>query len=178
MKIDLKDGYCVSCGRESGVLYRSCPYCGEQVWHPLWRRVIRGYTFFILPLLLATTALLNHASWSCLWQICRNGAWLWQGVLGISTGLLLMPRHDKQLMLTSSKEHGLWLLNSLAASILLLLCAVVSARHLRLTVPLDAADWLLVGACWSSALLIPFSLNSGWWRVALAGLIMLSLLLA
>ncbi|MDD2600673.1 MAG: hypothetical protein PHO37_15875 [Kiritimatiellae bacterium] len=177
VKINLKDGHCVSCGRESGVLYRSCPYCGERVWHPLWRRVVRGYTLFMLPLLLTTAALINPASWSALWELCCNGALLWQGVLGVSLGLLLMPRHDKRLILTSSKEHLLWLLNSLAASVLLLLCAVVSARLLRLTTAPGAAEWLLVAACWISALLIPNTLNSGWWRVGLAGLILLALLL-
>ena len=177
LKINLKDGYCVSCGRESGVLYRSCPYCGERVWHPLWRRLAKGYTLFILPLLLAITALVNPASWSSFWELCCNGVWLWQGVLGVSIGLLLMPRDDKRLILTSSKEHLLWLLNSLAASVLLLLCAVVSTRPLRSNVSLDAADWLLVATCWSSALLIPLALNSGWWRVILAALIVLALLL-
>lgn len=176
MQINLKDGYCVSCGRESGVLYRSCPYCGELVWHPLWRRVVRGYVLVILPLLLAAMVLTNAASWSSLWVLGLNGTRLWQGVLGVSAGLLLMPCDGKRLILTSSREHAWWLFNSFAASSLLLLCAFVSGCALRLTDSPTAMEWLLVAACWTGALLLPFVLNSGWWRVALAGMITLALL--
>mgnify|MGYP005829842649 CR=1 FL=1 len=55
----LKAGVCVSCGRESGRFYRACPYCGERVWQPMWRRAGK----LALPLLsLASVAALLEAA--------------------------------------------------------------------------------------------------------------------
>ncbi len=177
MKIDLKDGFCVSCDRESGVLYQCCPYCGERVWHPLWRRVIRVYILLILPLILAAAVLINSASLKPLWEAGRKGTWVWQSLIGLSAALLLMPRCDRTLILTSSKGHAMWLLNSLAASVLLLLCAVAGAAALHMNSGSAALAWQLTASV-AGAVLIPFVLNCGWWRVALAGVIALALLVA
>ena len=176
MNIDLKDGFCVSCDRESGVLYQSCPYCGESVWHPLWRRLIRGYTLFVLPLALLAAIMLNLSRFKPLWELCAGGSWIGQSVIVISMGLLLLPLRDKKLILTSSRGHVMWLLNSLAASVLLLLCALTAVLVLRFTVIPGGVIWLCAAIALSGALLIPLVLNSGWWRVVLAALIVMGLM--
>jgi hypothetical protein len=38
-------------------------------------------------------------------------------------------------------------------------------------------DWLAVLVALTGMMLVPFALNSGWWRVLLAGLLTLGLLL-
>ncbi|MDA3923675.1 MAG: hypothetical protein PF904_03135 [Kiritimatiellae bacterium] len=176
MKINLKDGFCVSCDRESGVLYHTCPYCGESVWHPLWRRAIRGYLSYLLPLLLLTTLAMYRSGFGSLLKSCRDGAPLLQCAVIISASLLLTPRSDKTLILASRRDHLLWLLNSFTASLLLVLCAVVPALLIRFCEHPGAGEGVFVVLAVVSAGLVPLALNSGWWRVLLAALIALSLL--
>ena len=171
MKIDLKDGFCVSCGRESGVLYNTCPFCGESVWHPNWRCAIRFYVRLIMPFFLLTTLALNYSGFKTIWSLISGGAWQWQCAVVISTGLLLTPRHDKRLILTSSWNHLLWLLNSLAASLLLLLCVFVPLLVLAFNTRPTVWDWFLAATAFAGSFLVPMALNSGWWRVVLAALV-------
>ena len=171
MKIDLKDGFCVSCGRESGVLYNICPFCSEAVWHPKWRCVLRFYVRLVMPFFLLAALVLNHSRFKTMWRFISGGAWQWQCVVVISAGLLLIPRHDKSRIMTSSRNHLLWLLNSLAASLLLLLCALVPLLALAFNTSSEVWDWFLAASAFAGSFLVPMALNSGWWRVALAALV-------
>ena len=120
--------------------------------------------------------MINLSDLKSLWLVCVAGGWLWQSVIVISVGLLLLPLCDNKLILTSSNGHVMWLLNSLAASVLLLMCALATVLLLRFTTVPVFISWLCVAIALSGALLIPLVLNSGWWRLALAGMIVLGLL--
>lgn len=58
LKKEQQAGVCISCGRRAGLYERACPYCGETVWLPLWRRIGRR----VVPSGMAIVSMLAVAS--------------------------------------------------------------------------------------------------------------------
>jgi len=108
MRSALKDGVCVSCGRESGRHYWHCPYCGEEVWHPLWRR---GACVALLSLPPLLALLLVAVTQPDLRNIAQS---LWTAppamgyLFAAGIGLLLLPPSDNGLVVNSRAEQVRW----------------------------------------------------------------------
>lgn len=163
-RIDLKDGFCVSCGLESGARYHTCPFCGERVWHPLWRRCLHWYITLILPLGALFFPLLNYRFAVDAIRAYAAGSWQLQLLITISAGLLFYPYENRNLILPSSHWRIRWLLNSLFASMVLFLAAALFAGVLRF-VDGHRALRLLCCVISLSGLAVPLVLNCSWWRL-------------
>ncbi len=160
-RINLKDGFCVSCGLESGVLYHSCPFCDEMVWHPLWRRALLWYLAVILPIAVVSSLSLNSALLNSALRAYVEGGWQSQLLITLSAALLLLPYENPQLIYPSQRSRFLWMLNSLAALIILLLCALLFSVSLRFS----NNSIVLRSLCCVVALtglLVPLVLNCSW----------------
>ena len=163
-RIDLKDGFCVSCGLESGVLYHSCPFCDELVWHPLWRRILFWYIVAVLPFISMLCLITSSASLHKVLDAYMRGSWQMQLLIASSAGLLFLPYENHKLILSSKKSRLLWVLNSSAASAILLLCMLLFAVTLLLP---DTNPVLRSAACFVavSGFSTPLVLNCSWWRL-------------
>ena len=108
MKRGLKGGVCVSCGRGSGRDYHICPYCGEWVWQPAWRRAARGLLLALPPLLAAALAWRARAGFAdgarALSELSLPSAFL----LAAGVGLLLVPCADDDLTVSTRAELARW----------------------------------------------------------------------
>lgn len=163
-QIDLKDGFCVSCGRESGAVYRSCPFCDELVWHPLWRRLLRWYMTMLLPAGVLILLALDNSSVVNVLKAYLDTGWYLQILIAISAGVLLLPYENRSLILPSERSRILWLLNSLAASVILLLCALLFAVELRYLSSFPPIRLLLASVALTGAF-APLVMNCNWWHL-------------
>lgn len=163
-RIDLKDGFCVSCGLESGVLYHSCPFCDEMVWHPLWRRALFWHIAVALPVVVIFSLTINSTLVNRAFRAYLDGSWQMQLLVALSAGLLLLPYENRSLIHSSQKDRFLWLLNSLAASVILLSGMLLFVLHLRFS---DSSYALQAVVCLFSltAFLVPLVLNCNWLRL-------------
>ncbi len=163
-RIDLKDGFCVSCGLESGVLYHSCPFCDEMVWHPLWRRVLHWYITAALPITVTACLIINSSSLKSALRAYAAGSWQLQLLIAVSAGLLLLPYENQKLIYPSQRSRLLWMMNSLAASAILLLCVLLFTVHLRFS---DNSYALRSLFCLLplTGLSVPLVLNCNWWHL-------------
>jgi len=173
-RADLKDGVCVSCGRQSVPLYRLCPYCGEQIWHPVWRRILTLYAVLLLPIFLIASCAIDKTAWSALSNSWQSMSYQCRVLIVLATGVLLLPHENKHLIFTSSRQRVLWLLNGLAASLILLLCALTVVLHLKFSV-VDTLHQFSVAAIALSGVTVFFVLNCGW--LQLMSTLLLTLLL-
>lgn len=118
MKSELKGGVCVSCGRASGKHYRVCPYCGERVWQPAWRRAACGLLLALPPLLVAALAWGARAGIAdgvrALGGLSTVSAFL----LAVGAGLLLTPCADDDLTVSSPRELARWQAQAVCGSAL------------------------------------------------------------
>ena len=108
MKSLLIPGVCVSCGRASGRYYRSCPYCGEEVWQPRWRRAVQGGLLALPPVLLALLAALTRPDLDGCAQAARAVHPALGFLFAAGTGLLLLPPPDSDVVITSRAEGVRW----------------------------------------------------------------------
>ncbi len=123
MAKDLQAGVCVSCGRNPGRLYWTCPYCGERVWHPLWRRVVCVGVVGLLPLSAMTTAWLVRPDWLRAWRaVCASGP-LAACALAAGVGLLFLPIPDRGRVAPSACDRNRWRCGMAFLGWLLALCA-------------------------------------------------------
>jgi len=100
-----KAGECVSCGRCPGRSYRQCPYCGEQVWHPLWYRLGKGVVVFLPPLLSALLILpVCGPEWrSSLRALCQLHA-VSGFMVATGVGVLILPPAMDGVIVSSRRE--------------------------------------------------------------------------
>jgi len=143
MKSELNSGVCVSCGRAPGRYYRECPYCGERVWQPAWRRAGRIALPALCPLLLAAQA---WALGPALAAPVRLGSGF---LLAAGAGLALLPCDDADVVASSRRELARWQAEALGGSLLMALCALGGAAGLRggAAAPAAWAAALALGAC-------------------------------
>jgi hypothetical protein len=142
----LKAGVCVSCGRESGRVYRTCPYCGESVWQPAWRRACRAALVALPPALLAALVWAARPELTALVQMRAWGGFLFAA----GVGLALLPCRDDDLVVSSRRELRLWQAQAVAGGALMGLCAAAAAAGLKHGQTAGAAAWLAavaLGAC-------------------------------
>lgn len=104
----LKDGACVSCGREPGRHYRRCPYCGEEVWCPLWRSAARAALLAAPPALTALLAAATQPDWMRAVQALRVAHPAVGFLFASGVGVLLMPCADSDLVVSSRAEQVRW----------------------------------------------------------------------
>jgi hypothetical protein len=175
--IALADGVCVACGRVPGALYRSCPFCGERVWHSPWRRLLLLYMSVLLPLLLAAAAAADFAALNALYHSVGAAAALRLLPAALAAGILLLPHENRALLHTASGSRTRWLLNGAAASALLLLCALLLAAQLRFSDGAWSVRLALCALCVSGAG-APLVMNCPWSRLIPAVCLTLALVLA
>ncbi|MFO7936142.1 MAG: hypothetical protein R6V06_00835 [Kiritimatiellia bacterium] len=166
-KIDLKDGFCVSCGLKSGVVYQSCPFCDEMVWHPLWRRIVFRYVVLPLPVLTLIFLFLNSSALAAIADLFAAASWKLQIAVMLPVSVLLLPYENRRLIHTSVKNYFLWLLNALAASVILLLCVLLLVVGVRFS---EDALLLRFVMCITavSASAVPLVMNCNWQRLSAA----------
>ncbi len=170
----LAEGVCVSCGGAPGALYRSCPFCGERVWHTLWHRLLLLYAALLLPLLIAAAAAIDTPAVAALLRSVRAAPALRVLPAALAAGILLLPYENRTLIHTAPGSRVKWLLNSLAASLLLLLCALLLAAQLRFS----GGAWgvrLTLCALAASGASVPLVMNCPWSRLIPASLLVLTL---
>ena len=161
VRIDLKDGFCVSCGLESGGIYRSCPFCDEMVWHPYWRQLLFWYIVTVLPLFITVLLAVNRIALISMAQLIAAASWKIQTAVIIAVSVLLLPYENRRLVYTNSKSYTFWLLNALAASVLILLCSLLFALGFcfsECATGLRFAMYLIS----LSGLTVPLVLNCDW----------------
>lgn len=145
MKSILKCGVCVSCGRKSGKYYRTCPYCGERVWQPRWRRAVCGLLVALPPLLAAALAWGSRAALAdgarALGELPLAAGFL----LAAGTGLLLVPCADDDLVVSSRAELARWQATAVCGSVLCGLHAMAAAVCVACG-PRGAGAWLAAAA--------------------------------
>ena len=145
MKSELKGGVCVSCGRASGKYYRTCPYCGERVWQPGWRRAVCGLLIALPPLLAAALAWGARAALAdgvrVLGELSLTAGFL----LAVGTGLLLVPCDDGDLVVSSRAELTRWQARAVCGSALCGLYAVAGAVSVA-SGPRGTGMWLAAAA--------------------------------
>ena len=165
--IELQDGFCVSCGRESGVVRRSCPFCGETVWHPRWRQSLFWYIVLVLPLGISGWLAVESAAAISVAESLLSASWPHQMSVAVCAGILLLPYENRRLVHPSSGSRRRWLLNALAASCILLLCALLFAVSLRCSA--HKPVWRLLACVPAlSGAAVPLVMNCSWWRLATA----------
>lgn len=108
MKSVLKAGVCVSCGRESGCYYRTCPYCGEQVWQPRWRRAVQVALLVLPPLLLTLFAVTSRPDMGGFARAMHAVHPAAGYLFAAGIGLLLLPSPDSDRVITSRAEGLRW----------------------------------------------------------------------
>ena len=145
MKSELKGGVCVSCGRASGMFYRTCPYCGERVWQPRWRRAVCGLLLALPPLLAAALVYGARAGFAegvcALSELSPLSAFL----LAAGIGLLLSPCADGDLVVSSRAELAWWQALAVCGSALCGLYAAAGAVCVSCG-PRGAGTWLAAAA--------------------------------
>jgi len=171
VKSVLKTGVCVSCGRESGRYYRVCPYCGEQVWQPRWRRAVCAALLALPPLLIATLAVLARPDWAALAQAARRVPPTLGFLFAVGVGLLLTPQADDDLVASSRAELVRWQAVAVGGALLCGGYAAITAVCLCFGRAAGVIAWLtgcVIAACVIAA---PFLFRIPWRALAASALI-------
>ena len=152
----LKAGVCVSCGRGSGSYYRTCPYCGEQVWQPRWRRVGQAGLLALSPLLLALLAGTARPDMAEFARAMRAVHPALGFLFAAGIGLLLLPPPDHDLVISSRAEGLRWHLCALLGGWLMGTGAAVCAVCLTYGRAVGAGVWLTAGVAVLCVAAAPF----------------------
>ena len=173
MKSLLIPGVCVSCGRESGRYYRSCPYCGEEVWQPRWRRAGQGCVLALPPLLLALLAALTRPDLDGFAQAARSVHPALGFLFAAGIGLLLLPPPDHDIVISSRAEGVRWQARALLGGWLMGLSAAACVVCLAYARASGAAAWLAAGTTALCIVAAPF-----FFRIPIRSLVATALLAA
>jgi hypothetical protein len=167
----VKAGVCVSCGRESGRYYRVCPYCSEQVWQPVWRRVFCAMLLALPPLALAALVLTARPDFMALAGRAAS-VWNWVGFLfAAGAGLLLMPYGDDDLVVTSRADLVRWQALALCGSVLCGLYAAAGAVCVTHGQRGGAGVWIMASALATCVSIAPFFFRIPWRSLIAVGMI-------
>jgi len=177
MKSELKSGVCVSCGRKAGRFYRTCPYCGERVWQPVWRRIACLKLLVISPLLVFALLWLAHADWSALARAVRAGhAWA-AFLFAAGAGLLVLPMPDDDRVVSSQAELVRWQAVAVGGSLFCGALSLLAAVSLRFGRTSGAGVWALAIVVWISVAVAPLFFRIPWRAVAASALLAASVAL-
>jgi len=171
MKSVLSAGVCVSCGRLSGRFYRTCPYCGEEVWQPAWRRAVCGALLVLPPLLSVALACGSRPDWAALAQAGQTASPSRGFLFAAGVGLLLVPAPDDDLIVSSQPEQVRWQAVAVGGALLCGGGAAWVAACLTFGRTAGAAAWLsaiMLAACVAAA---PFFFRIPWRALAASALI-------
>ena len=177
MKSVLIAGVCVSCGRESGRHYCVCPYCGEQVWQPVWRRGVCVLLLVLPPLLIVTLVILARPDWVALAQVARRVPSALGFLFAVGVGLLLTPQPDDDLVVSSRAELVRWQAVAVGGALLCGGYAAITAVCLFCGRITGVGIWLLgclIGACVIAA---PFYFRIPWRALVASALIVAAIAL-
>lgn len=104
MKSVLQEGACVSCGRWSGRYSWSCPYCGEQVWHSMWWRLMCALLVGLPPVLVTMLVMSSRPDFALVPQVLGETALSMRILCAAGFGLLLLPYADDKCVVSSLRE--------------------------------------------------------------------------
>lgn len=126
---------CTACDRPVGLYSRQCPYCGESIPEPSWRRWTCATLAGVIPLLLGAALLHARHTWSAFQQEARQvlhdpAAAV---VLAIALALTLLPcvkcpARPGAASAAAGRETVADLANVLFFGMDLLLCALLMSR--------------------------------------------------
>lgn len=173
----MKAGVCVSCGRACGRFYRSCPYCGEQVWQPIWRRVIGVELLALPPLLVGTLALLTRPDWAAFGRAAHSCGPVAGFLFAGGVGLLALPCADDDLVVSSRKELVRWQVIAVGGSLLCGVFAALAAVCLFFGRQTGSGAWLLGSVVWLSVAAAPYVYRVPWRAVIASALIVAAIAL-
>ncbi len=131
------------------------------MWHSNWRRILSVYAAVLLPLFLILMLAFERTLLLSLLAAWHGSSWQLRLLSVIAAGVLLLPYEDRRLIYTSKLQRLGWLLNALAASAILLLCALTFAVRLRFAVA-GSAGHAAVAVIALSGVAVFFVLNCGW----------------
>ena len=177
MKSRLQTGVCVSCGREPGRRYRSCPYCGEAVWRaPAWRAAEAT-----LPAV-ASLALLALVAWArpdahLVAQLARTLHPVAGFLLAVGVGLSLLPCDDSSRVASSRGELLRGQAAGVGGSLLSVLAATTATLCLRAWHVPPAAGWALAACVYVCVAGTPAVFGVPWRAALAAGLAAVALAL-
>ncbi len=171
MKSVLTAGVCVSCGRASGRHYRTCPYCGEQVWQPRWRRAGQAALLALPPLLLAALAASTRPDMAAFARAMRAVHPALGFLFAAGIGLLLLPTPDSDVVISSRAEGLRWQLCAILGGWLMGLCAAASAVCLGYGRATGPVAWLTAGLLAACIIAAPVFFRIPWRSLAAAGLL-------
>ena len=177
MKSILKTGVCVSCGRESGRHYRICPYCGEQVWQPVWRRAVCAALLALPPLLIAALAFLSQPDWVALAQATKKVPPALGFLFAVGVGLLLTPQSDDDLVVSSRAELVRWQVVAVGGTLLCGGYAAAVAVCLFFGHASGVGAWLAAGTTAACIIAAPLFFRIPWRALVAAALIVAAIAL-
>ena len=171
VKSVLTAGVCVSCGRESGRYYLTCPYCGEQVWQPRWRRAGQKALLVLPPLLVTLLAVAARPDMNGFAQAMRAVPPALGFLFAAGTGLLLLPPPDSAVVISSRAEGLRWQLCAILGGWLMVLSAATATVCLNYGRTTGTGTWLLVILIAACVIAAPFFFRIPWRSLAAAALL-------
>jgi len=171
MKSVRKTAVCVSCGREPGLHYWHCPYCGEGVWQPLWRRVARAALLTVPPLLTGTMILLTRPDWRSAVQALRSAHPAIGFLFAAGVGLSLLPQADSDLVVSSHAERVRWQALAVGGTVLCGTYAAVTAACLCFGQAAATGAWLPGSAVIACVAAAPLFFRIPWRAPAAAAML-------
>lgn len=169
MKSVLREGACVSCGRWSGRYFWNCPYCGEQVWHSMWWRLMCGFLIGLPPVLVTALVVSSRPDFTLVPQVLGETALYMRILCAAGLGLLLLPYTDDRCVVSSRRELVQRQTVAACGGVLMGGYAVILAVCLSCgKVPLGVLGWIqaiLLMLCISAA---PCFFRLSWRAVAVA----------
>ncbi len=171
MKSVLTAGVCVSCGRKSGRYYRTCPYCGEEVWQLAWRRAVCGTLLAVPPFLAVALMILSRPDGLALAQAARTVSPTLGFLFAAGVGLLLTPLGDDDLVVSSQAELVRWQAVAVGGALLCGCYAAVAAGCLCFGRAVGVAAWLSAVALAACVLAAPFFFRVPWRALVAAALV-------
>lgn len=152
---NLMPGVCVACARAPGRFYRTCPYCGEQIWWPMWRRVLATTLPVWGGLFSVLTVLLADPDWSRLSQALRSASPLTNFLFVGAGGILLLPLSDADLIVNTRVQRIRWQVLSLCAALWGVGSLAVATTALMFGRTIGWPVCVLAGLTYCSALSLP-----------------------
>lgn len=162
VKSVLTAGVCVSCGRAPGRYYRTCPYCGEQVWQPRGRRAVQTALLVLPPLLLALLAVTTRPDLAGFSQALRSVPPALGFLFAAGVGLLLLPQGDDDLVITSRAQGARWQACAILGGWLMGLFAASCTVCLSYARETGVSAWLTAGLTVACVVAAPLFFRIPW----------------
>ncbi|MGI6389425.1 MAG: hypothetical protein ACOX7Q_04405 [Kiritimatiellia bacterium] len=166
----VRNGYCVSCDRAAERRAITCPYCGEQVWHPRAWHVTR-WCVLLAPAVLVSIAvawLTASPGWHAIFHHLRSAPLIAAWLAASGLGLLVLPADTDSSAAGAKADLRRLQLEAILGGIAQALSAVIGTALLA-AIPRLSLPVLLVGfALLTCAVLLPRFFRIPWCRLAAA----------